>query len=45
MQRKKPLITNILVLALMGILAGAAGGFAIGIVTGRSTSSSAAPPK
>jgi hypothetical protein len=29
---------NVLVLALMGILAGAAGGLAIGIVTGRTAS-------
>ena len=35
---KKSLMENVLVLALMGILAGAAGGLAIGIVTGRASS-------
>jgi|HubBroStandDraft_1064217.scaffolds.fasta_scaffold05454_7 NhaP-type Na+/H+ or K+/H+ antiporter len=37
---KTSLIENVLVLALMGILAGAAGGLAIGIVTGRPASTS-----
>jgi type II secretory pathway pseudopilin PulG len=37
--RRSTLIENVLVLALMGILAGAAGGLAIGIVTGRTASS------
>jgi hypothetical protein len=37
---KKTWMENLLVLALMGILAGAAGGLAIGIVTGRPSSSS-----
>jgi hypothetical protein len=35
---QKSLMENVLVLALMGILAGAAGGLAIGIVTGRTAS-------
>ena len=35
---------NVLVLALMGILAGASGGLAIGIVTGRTASTSSTTP-
>jgi len=37
---KKTWIENIFILALMGLLAGAAGGLAIGIVTGHPSSSS-----
>jgi len=37
---KSKLVENILILALLGILAGAAGGIAIGLVSQRSSSSS-----
>jgi hypothetical protein len=35
---KSNLIENVLILALIGILAGVAGGFAIGLISQRSTS-------
>jgi type II secretory pathway pseudopilin PulG len=39
---KATLVENLLVLALMGILAGAVGGLAVGVVTGRPASTAAA---
>jgi hypothetical protein len=38
MSRKHSLLDSVLLLAIIGILAGAIGGLAIGVVTGRSTS-------
>jgi hypothetical protein len=41
MSTKKSILNNFAVLALIGILAGALGGVAIGLVTGRASSTSA----
>jgi hypothetical protein len=38
MSRKHSLLDSVLLLAIIGILAGAIGGLAVGVVTGHSTS-------
>jgi type II secretory pathway pseudopilin PulG len=43
--KKKSILENLMVLVLVGLLAGAAGAGAVGYITGRSTSSSSAPTK
>jgi type II secretory pathway pseudopilin PulG len=43
-RKKTPLIENIVVLALMGILAGAIGGLAVGVVTTPKASTSTTTP-
>jgi NhaP-type Na+/H+ or K+/H+ antiporter len=42
MKHKNSLLDSVIMLAVIGIVAGALGGLAIGVVTGRTTSSAAA---